>query len=192
MPPPLATLQVPWLRAQPRSLDILFQRDDWPASPMHTMGTAVNAGFYYARSPAARRQQMVSLIVAAAVRGLIEFYLRWNNIVDQYGWSLVLASQLTLERTTSEFANDTVVGQLRRGNCVPRERCLRVGLLPYDAFPRHDRYGDWTALAPAAQVYHLPGPSRGLRQRLNRYDEVDFEGMAGALRKAGAWLVPPT
>ena len=72
---------VPWLRAQPRSLDVLFQRDDWPASPMATMGTAVNAGFYYVRSPLARREQMVGLIVAAAVRGLIEFYLRWNNVV---------------------------------------------------------------------------------------------------------------
>ena len=64
-----------------------------------------------------------------------------------------------------------------------------MGLLPYDQFPRHDRHANLAALAPTARLYHLPGPSRGLRQRLNRYDEVDFDGMRGALRAAGAWLL---
>ena len=38
------------LRAQPAELDVLLQRDDWPAEPMRRMGTAVNAGFVYLRS----------------------------------------------------------------------------------------------------------------------------------------------
>lgn len=183
---------LPLLRATPA--DVVLQRDDWPSGAVAKLGTATNAGFVYLRAAgdAQRARQIVKLVDGVVERGLIEFYLRWNNIVDQYGWSLVLASQLTFERKASEFANDTVVGQLQRGNCAPRERCLRVGLLPYDTFPRHDRYGDWAALAPTAHVYHLPGPSRGLRQRLNRYDDVDFASMAGALQKAGAWLVPPT
>ena len=34
---------------------------------------------------------MPSQVVAAVERGLIEFYLRWNNICDQYGFSYALA-----------------------------------------------------------------------------------------------------
>ena len=37
----------------------------------------------------------------------------------------------------------------------------------------------------------MPVPGRGLRQRLNRYDDVDFKEMEGALRQAGAWLEQP-
>ena len=33
---------LPMLRAQPQQVDVLFQRDDWPASPVQAMGTAVN------------------------------------------------------------------------------------------------------------------------------------------------------
>lgn len=34
------------------------------------------------------------------VRGLIEFYLRWNNIVDQYGWSFIVESGGVRPRTS--------------------------------------------------------------------------------------------
>ena len=62
------------------------------------------------------------------------------------------------------------------------------------------------ALKPSADVYHLtygcmqeeapcrvPGirPFRGHRQRLDRYEAVDFEDMAATLREVGAWLVAP-
>ena len=45
------------------------------------MGTAANAGFVYVR--ASRSELAARLVRDAVVRGLIEFYLRWNNIGDQ-------------------------------------------------------------------------------------------------------------
>eukprot|EP00966_Prymnesium_polylepis_P245040 5667885-Prymnesium_polylepis.1 len=79
--------------------------------------------------------------------------------------------------------------------------CLRVGFLPYNLFPRH---GSWPALRAKALVYHMtigcaqerapcssPGirPFHGNRQRLDRYDDRDFEDMARTLRGNGMWLV---
>ncbi|EOD04252.1 hypothetical protein EMIHUDRAFT_221394 [Emiliania huxleyi CCMP1516] len=107
---------------------------------MLCLGTAVNAGFVFLRGSAgAGRSQLVLRLVDDAVRrGLIEFYLRWNNIPDQYGYSHEIA----------HTALDTSVGSLRPKRCAEgRGRCLRVGLLPHAEFPRH---GDWRALAPTA------------------------------------------
>lgn len=79
--------------------------------------------------------------------------------------------------------------------------CLRIGLLPYNLFPRH---GNWPALRQTALIYHMtlgcpqekapcfaPGirPFRGNRQRLDRYDERDFDDMVNTLRGNGLWLV---
>ena len=79
--------------------------------------------------------------------------------------------------------------------------CLRVGFLPYASFPRH---GSWPALRTSALVYHMtlgcpqeqspcsaPGirPFRGNRQRLDRYDETDFDDMVATLKSIGAWMV---
>ena len=82
--------------------------------------------------------------------------------------------------------------------------CLRVGFLPYNLFPRH---GHWPGLASTALAYHMtigcpqekapcsaPGirPFHGNRQRLDRYDDRDFEDMARTLRSNGQWLVDAT
>ena len=194
---------LPVLRAQPQHVDVLFQRDDWPASPVQAMGTAVNAGFMYLR--ASKGEAVVRLLVDSVVRGLIEFYLRWNNIVDQYGFSFVVEASGVRPHTT-EFANETTTGTIKRWGCMKENDgdgsgCLGVGFLPYDLFPRHGR---WPDLAPKALVYHMtigcveekapcssPGvrPFRGNRQRLDRYDESDFDDMVATLRSIGAWLV---
>lgn len=195
---------VPALVGTPADVDVLAQRDDWPVEALNRMGSAVNAGFNYLR---ARRGPLVARFLADVVaRGLIEFYLRWNNIADQYGWSLVLAES-AVRPGTSVVANETTLATLKRWKCMQKgEPCLRVGFLPYDRFPRH---GDWAALqrlvperAPA--VYHMtltcvqeqapcekPGirPFRGHRQRLDRYDDSDFTEMAATLKSVGAWLV---
>ena len=175
---------------------------------------------------------MVRLVVDAAVRGLIEFYLRWNNIVDQYastaplpfqvvmplpvgayyappltryGWSFVIEGGGVRPRT-SEWANETTAGTIKRKGCMKAQppECAGVGFLPYDLFPRHGR---WPDLAPRALVYHMtigcaeekapcaaPGvrPFKGNRQRLDRYDETDFDDMVTTLRGIGAWMVDAT
>ena len=136
------------------------------------------------------------------VRGLIEFYLRWNNIGDQYGWSFVL-SESGVRVGTSEFANETTVGTIKRWKCMQTGgTCLKVGFLPYDRFPRHGRW--FQGLDQTALLYHMtygcvqeqapcgaPGirPFRGNRQRLDRYDERDFGDVRDTLRSIGAWLV---
>ena len=190
---------VPILRSLPSEGDVFVQRDDWPQDPVRKMGCAANAGFYYVR--ATNANEVVRLIVDAVNRGLIEFYLRWNNIGDQYGWSYVL-SESGVRVGTSEFTNTTTIGTIKRWHCMQQGgTCLKVGFLPYDKFPRHGR---WSDLASTAYVYHLtlacaqeqspcfrPGtrPFRGNRQRLNRYDMADFDGMVATLQEVGAWKV---
>ena len=192
---------LPYLRDElPKEVDVALQRDDWPSGPLHAMGTAVNAGFIFLRS--ANADHVVRLVMDAVVRGLIEFYLRWNNIVDQYGWSFVL-SESGVRVRTSEFANETTVGTIKRWRCMQQGgQCLKVGFLPYDRFPRHGRW--FGGLDTSALVYHMtigcaqeqapcvaPGirPFRGNRQRLDRYDETDFDDYVRVLRKVGAWRV---
>eukprot|EP00854_Cymbomonas_tetramitiformis_P013777 gene13777-16284_t len=114
---------VAWLLAQPAEIDVFFQRDDWPEEPVHKMGTAVNAGFIYLRS--SRSLDVARLVNDAVKRGMIEFYLRWNNIPDQYGWSFVLS------------------------NGKENAPCFSPGIRPF----------------------------RGHRQRLDRYDQTDFDDM---------------
>lgn len=65
---------MPYLRAQPADVDLLFQRDDWPGEPVRLMGTAVNAGLMFVR--ATKRENVVHFFLDAVKRGLIEFYLR--------------------------------------------------------------------------------------------------------------------
>lgn len=189
---------LPYLASLPSDVDVALQRDDWPSGPLHTMGTAVNAGFIFMR--ATNADDVVRLVMDAVNRGLIEFYLRWNNIVDQYGWSFVL-SESGVRVGTSERANDTTVGTIKRWKCMQQGgKCLKVAFMPYDKFPRHGRWSG--ALDATALTYHLtvacmqeqapcgaPGirPFRGNRQRLNRYDDVDFDDMVRTLKQVGAW-----
>jgi len=196
---------LPYLSTLPTDVDLAIQRDDWPSGPVQQMGTAVNAGFMYMRGTHAN--DVTRLVMDAVYRGLIEFYLRWNNIVDQYGWSFVL-SESGVRTRTSEWANETTIGTIKRWRCMQQgSTCLKVAFLPYDRFPRHvlPTHGKWSdGLQHTALIYHLtmgcvqeqapcsiPGirPFRGNRQRLDRYDETDFDDYVATLRSVGAWRV---
>ena len=86
---------------------------------------------------------------------------------------------------TSQLDNATSLFRLPK-------RKLLLGFLPYSLFPR---IGDWSALRGTAYIHHLIGdgslgeqyayafgalPFRGHRQRLDRYDETDFETYVAA------------
>ena len=195
---------VPYFMGQPAEVQVMLQRDDWPQDPVRSMGTSVNAGFIYLRSREGSRSDVVRLVQDAVDRGLIEFYLRWNNIPDQYGWAYVLSGS-GVRPATSEYANETTTGTIKRWKCGQADKCLGVGFLPYDRFPRHLQPGArWVGgLDAKADVYHLTfncaqeqapcsvpdvRPFRGNRQRLNRYDETDFEDMRATLKGLGLWL----
>lgn len=137
-------------------------------------------------------------------RGLIEFYLRWNNIVDQYGWSFILAESAGMRLEATERGNNTAIGIITRKGCNQDGDCLKAALLPFDLFPRHA--SSWWSVKSTALIHHLTwncaeekAPCgrpengirvfRGNRQRLDRYDETDFEDQTAALRAVGAWLV---
>ena len=84
--------------------------------------------------------------------------------------------------------------------------CLRFGFLPFDLFPR---VGSWLEHRQRATIHHLvadgglgawydhpPGtkPFRGHRQRLDRYDEIDFDDYERVLKEVSTaeinlWLV---
>ena len=113
-----------------------------------------------------------------------------SHLADQYGWSFLLEGAGVRPRT-SERANETTSGTVKRKGCMKAEPpdCAGVGFLPYDLFPRH---GDWPALAPTALIYHITigcpqerapcasagvRPFKGNRQRLDRYDETDYENL---------------
>ena len=116
-----------------------------------------------------------------------------------------MLSESGVRPATSERANETTIGTVKRWKCMQRADgggCLTVGFLPYDQFPRH---GDWPALAATAAVHHMTitcveekapcfargiRPFRGNRQRLDRYDASDFVDNVANLRAVGAWLVP--
>ena len=147
--------------------DLLVQRDAWPEDPVRKVGVAANAGCYYAHGTAA----VSEFVLSAVRRGLIEFYLRWNNIGDQYGLSFVMADAKMDAKAdggaggagggrrggrgrSSPTANETTLATFHPSgsHCKQRGNCLRLGWLPYDRFPRT---GSWDGLQPSAAIYHL-------------------------------------
>lgn len=194
---------LPLLRAQPDEIDMLVQREPGPPSAARRLGCGLNAGFTYVRAAknAARREAQADFYKDMCRRGLVEFYHRWNNVIDLMGWSLLVADSRSLDPKTSVLANETTVVRLQRRGCTGSD-CLAVGLLPYDLFPR---VGAWPPLrANGAVVHHLVGDGSlgpqfvdpegvprflGHRQRLDRYDEQDFGEYVGVLKQVGLWLV---
>ena len=186
---------LPFLRAQPAELDFLVQREGGPPAAVERLGCGLNSGFAFVR--AARGQAAARFLVDAVQRGLVEFYNRWNNVGDKLGWSFVTAAEASRQPAgapkTSQLDNATSVLHLPK-------RGLRVAFLPYDRFPR---IGDWSVLRETALIHSLVGdgslgdqfahafgslPFRGHRQRLDRYDETDFETYVGVMRQCGLWL----
>ena len=175
-------------------IDLLVQREGGPAGAVKRMGTAVNAGFTFVR---ARRPDAVRRFFHDVVRrGLVEFYNRWNNVIDQMGWSMIVADTSDLAPPTSQLANESTVTRLERYG-------LQLAFLPYDRFPR---VGSWSRLRDTAMIHHLVEdgslgpqfahpdgvvPFRGHRQRLDRYDEEDFARHQEVMKSIGLWLVPP-
>ena len=191
---------VPFLVAAPQGVDMLVQRDGGPGAAASRLGSAVCSGFAYVRSREAKREAVVRFLLDVVRRGLVEFYNRWNNIVDQQGWSFIVAESQTSPHT-SQLANETTMMRIERQGCAA-DACLRLGFLPYDQFPR---IGAWPALRPTAAIYHLVPdgtlgtqfespigvkPFRGHRQRLDRYDEADFDAHRDVMRGMGLWLEP--
>ena len=114
---------VPQLHGAPRdAYDVLVQRDAWPANPMRKVGTATNAGFYYVRAD--KDGAVARLVMAAVERGLIEFYLRWNNIPDQAraGGACVPSSPARARHTGAWAAATTQPCLLAAQGSPPRPR----------------------------------------------------------------------
>jgi hypothetical protein len=110
---------VPRLVAEPADVDILMQRDNWPVEPLHRMGTAANAGFNYLR--ATRGTAVARFLADAVTRGMIEFYLRWNNIVDGGHSALVRLGDADLGRRAPFLRSTSTAGPL----CSPSRLCGR-------------------------------------------------------------------
>jgi hypothetical protein len=196
---------LPMLRTQPpfTAADLLVQRESGPAAAYRKVGSCVNPGFLYARGAkdAEARQRVLRFFLDLTRRGLVEFYNRWNNVIDQMGFSFLVADTSDLRSNgtsvgppTSQLANETTLTSLSRYG-------LRLGFLPYDQFPR---VGDWSLLRATAAIHHLVAdgslgkqfeqpwgvlPFRGHRQRLDRYDEEDFAAYVKVMRQVGLWLV---
>ncbi|KAL1504249.1 hypothetical protein AB1Y20_010658 [Prymnesium parvum] len=103
------------------------------------------------------------------------------------------------KKANTERSNATTVIELSRhfkGCAADVKVCVRIGLLPYDKFPRH---GVWRKLRSTALVYTGPSTKasrkrkfRGHRLRLDRYDEVDFDNMVASLKSEGLWMLNST
>ena len=185
---------LPMLRAHP-NVDILVQRDGGPGS--NRLGCSVTAGFTYVRS--SKREALSQFLADVVRRGLVEFYLRWANNVDQFGWSHTVAES-ELRPQTSRLSNETTIMVIKRRGCQA-DSCLRLGFLPFDKFPR---IGAWPMLRATALIHHLVSdgalgaqyhnpegvrPFHSHRQRLDRYDETDFGEYRQVVRQMGLWLV---
>ena len=184
------------------SADFLVQREGGPANAYHKIGSCVNTGFVYVRSRPHTRDAMLRFFSDMVRRGLVEFYNRWNNVVDQMGWSFLVADTSDLtdayragrQKMTSQLDNSTTLTSMSRYS-------LQLAFLPYRDFPR---IGDWSQLRATAAIHHLVGdgslgpqyekpwgvlPFRGHRQRLDRYDESDFDAYVKVMKDVGLWLV---
>ena len=178
--------------------DLLVQRDGGPANAARRIGCAVNAGFTLVRSQ--RADAVLAFLRDVVRRGLVEFYNRWNNVVDQMGWSFLVAdtSDLSPSHATGLLVNQSTLTRLGRYG-------LTLAFLPYHQFPRVAH--DWSALrSGGAMIHHLASdgslgkeyeiaggavaPFRGHPQRLDRYDEADFAAFASALHRIGLWSEP--
>lgn len=137
-----------------------------------------------------------------------------DNVIDHFGLTFLFAENDVTSPTTV-LGNDTFLFSLHRprgcsahaGHAAAKAGakaipCLRAGFLPHYQFPR---WGSWPILKSAAYIHHIVGgdaalgpehanppglkPSRGPRQRLDRYDDEDFDGYEAAMRAMGLWLV---
>ena len=109
------------------------------------------------------------------------------------GWSFLVADTSDLGRApTSVLSNQTTLTRLSRYE-------LQLAFLPYASFPR---VGSWERVKATAAIWHLTGdggvgkefeqpdgvvPFRGHRQRLDRYDELDFDALEKVMRELGLW-----
>lgn len=173
----------------PDRADMLTMRHNAPPPVMEHTGAGVNPGFLFVR--AARRDLLLPFFTEVVRRGLVEFYHRWDNVIDHFGFTF-LWNDNDLAAPTTQVANEMTLLTLRHPTkCKPSE-CLRAGFLPHEQFPR---IGNWSRKAggfeDVALIHHLADirPHPGHRQRLDRYDEADFEGFETAMREAGLWLV---
>lgn len=199
---------LPSLRAAAAArVDMMAQRHECPPNVERHTGSGVNPGFLYVR--AARADALVPFFKDAVQRGLVEFYHRWDNVIDHFGFTF-LFDENDLSTPTSKLSNETTIFNLRRPRgCQPGDPheqspqgCLRAGFFPHDQFPR---FGSWPLFRATARVHHIvqgdaalgpehaepPGvkPSRGPRQRLDRYDDKDFDDYEDAMRAMGLWKV---
>ena len=124
-------------------------------------------------------------------------------MIDHFGLTFLFAEN-DVRVPTSRFADDTTIFTLRRpAGCQGNSSCIRAGFFPHNLFPR---FGSWPVFEPHAIIHHIVGgasemgvqhaepvvgvkPSRGPRQRLDRYDEDDFDGYEDAMRAIGLWMV---
>ena len=200
-----------YLRSQPANVDILMQRENAPPNVIKKTGCGVNAGFVYVRGATSSKRQSLTEFLSRDVlrRGLVEFYHRWNNVVDHFGWTHMV-NENDLDTPTSVMSNESTRFNLHLPrHCSPgpsADGCLRVGFLPHNVFPRFTDRG-WPSLAPVAAIHHIVGdgglgkgfdapvgtkPFAGHRQRLDRYDDADFASYKAVMQDMGLWLVDKT
>ena len=205
---------LPFFSALPRDVDFLAQRMEAPPDVIKHTGSGVNPGLLFMRAPAssARREAIVPFILAIIQRGLVEFYHRWDNVVDHFGFTFTF-DRNALKSNTSRYANDTTTFRLEgwpkgcigdgSGPAGAERACFKAGFLPHHLFPRSGSWPEWRDAG--ALVHHITGgdaalgpqhaeprgikPFRGHRQRLDRYDEVDFDDYESIMREMGLWLV---
>jgi len=173
------------------------QREGGPAAAYRKIGSCVASGFVYVRARSQSREAVIHFFRDMVRRGLVEFYNRWNNVVDQMGWSFLVADNSDLPSRgmhTSQLANETTLTKLSRYG-------LTLAFLPFQSYPR---IGNWAELRSTAAIHHLTAdgslgpqydkpwgvlPFRGHRQRLDRYDEIDFAEYVKVMRAVGLWRV---
>ena len=87
-----------WLVGQPADVDIMVQREGAPSHVLAHTGSGVNAGFVYVRGATSRKRDALVTFLSTSVlrRGLVEFYHRWNNVVDHFGYTHLFKNDLTV------------------------------------------------------------------------------------------------
>lgn len=184
----------PFFASQDGNIDMLVPRSGCGGKKRTGCTLAWNFLFLRGSAPEPRRARVVSYIQTALVRGLIDFYLRWwaGHHCEYMGYQKQWAdSRPTLEggltpTMTVEQPNVTAVVSLKTKRWCVEQDCLRLGMLPLDRFPPPGAYPMNRDAAIFGRSVR-PGGARH-RLRLDRYDEMDFEGLKTAMTAEGLWL----
>ena len=146
-----------------------------------------------------RRSLVARLSVRSIERGMVDFYLRWwmGHHCTFIGFDKTVAD--ARPRIEGGFGGPEAVAAAPNAVALATltapswcdaggGSCLRLGLLPMDAFPPAGAFVSSRATAVVGRATRPPSEPVH-RLRLDRYDQRDFAALVTRMGEEGLWLL---